>query len=148
VSPGFATSTAGQNALTNFDRMVAQAEETESRNAYNMFDTSAQNRSRFTNTLELQPGDISRMDLSQLAALYGQQQNQALQAELANAGFQNQANQVNANTQSQYDMARYNNKAQNARALTQTGGQLAGMAMSPLYYKAIQDMLASRSARP
>ncbi len=119
LGPGWETSTAGQNALQNFERMAAELLEQDRERKLQARNAMGLERSAFARTLEMDPFTAARAELAALADLGARD---------ATLRFNvNAANQAQA--------------AANRRALLTLGGQMGGLAAGPLLYRALLEAL-------
>lgn len=114
LGPGFATSTAGMNAMTNFERYAADILDREREQRLATRNAMGLDRSQFARNLEMDPFRMAQAELGTIANIANTQAGQQLQADLYNRA----------------------EEAANARQLLGAGGQFLGRAAAPWMYRA------------
>ena len=113
LGTGFFTSTAGQNAIENFERNARELLQDESDKRLDTLNTMGAQRTGFARQLELDPSTMAQVELSSLAPIAGQQQNLQYQTDLGNL----------------------NAALAKKQGLLQTGGLMTGVAAAPYLYR-------------
>ena len=113
LGPGFFTSTAGQNAIENFERNARELLQDESDKNMATLNAAGMQRSGFARQLEMDPFSMAQVEFQSLAPIAGQQQNLAYQTDLGNL---------------QAALAK-------KQGLLQTGGLMTGVAAAPYLYR-------------
>jgi hypothetical protein len=119
LGQGWDRSTAGQNAMKNFETKWQMILDNERTQAKNFLQSAGMQRSGFTNQLEMQPGQMAGQELGMLAGIGSQD------AALRYGVGATNAQQAGADR----------------RALMQTGGQFTGMAAAPWLYQSLLDSI-------
>jgi hypothetical protein len=116
LGPGYFTSTAGQNALKQFEEYAEGVLDQERESRLASRNALAMSRSQFARQLEMDPYNMAQGELGSLSRIGSEQAAQTMQADLANQA----------------------QDAAQKRALLTTGGQMAGTAVAPWLYEAMR----------